>query len=168
MPIMRVCSKELQKQPNHLTDMTKMYYYLTLSVCSLFACSGVTEKIGEGSEKAGRAVGEIARGMSSGVEQAFEITPETDTAFRLRGLSLGKVQLGNDGEGIDNRLSIYLIARHAIDLQVSAKVFDPKGLEMGRSRAAVKMAAGEARFVDFVFDKRTNIDRDTRVLLSAE
>jgi len=32
----------------------------------------------------------------------------------------------------------------------------------------VKMAAGEARFVDFVFDKRTNIDNDSRVQLSLE
>lgn len=165
---MRGCSKKLQKQLNHSTDMNKMYYLLTISVCGLFACSGVTEKIGEGSEKAGRAVGEIARGVSSGVDQAFEIQPETDTAFRLKGLSLGKVQLGNDGEGTDNRLSIYLIAGKAIDQQVSVKVYDPKGLEMGRSRSVVKMAAGEARFVDFVFDKRTNIDNDSRVQLSLE
>lgn len=165
---MRGCSKKLQKQPNLSTDMNKMYFLLTISICSLFACSGVTEKIGEGSEKAGRAVGEIARGVSSGVDQAFEIQPETDTAFRSKGLSLGKVQLGSEGEGTDNRLSIYLIAAKTIDLQVSAKVYDPKGLEMGRSRSAVKMAAGEARFVDFVFDKRTNIDNDSRVQLGIE
>jgi hypothetical protein len=78
------------------------------------------------------------------------------------------VQLGNDGEGTDNRLSMYLIATKAIDQPISVKVYDPKGLEMGRSRSAVKMAAGEARFVDFVFDKRTNIDNDSRVQLSLE
>lgn len=168
MPTMPGCSKKLQKQPNLSTDMNKMYFLINLMVCGLAACSGVTEKIGEGSEKAGRAVGEIARGVSSGVDQAFEIRPETDSIILSRGLSLGKVQLGNDGEGTDNRLSIYLIAGKAIDLQVTAKVYDPKGLEMGRSRSAVKMAAGEARFVDFVFDKRTNIDNDTRVVLGAE
>jgi hypothetical protein len=168
MPNMRVCSKKLQKQPNHLTDMNKMYYLLSFSVLAFSACSGVTEKIGEGSEKAGRAVGEIARGVSSGVDQAFEIQPETDSAFRLRGLSLGKVQLGNDGEGTDNRLSVYLIAAKATDTKVAARVFDAKGLEMGRCLSTIKMAAGEARFVDFVFDKRTNIDHDSRVLLGIE
>jgi hypothetical protein len=148
--------------------MNKMYYLLSFSVLAFSACSGVTEKIGEGSEKAGRAVGEIARGVSSGVDQAFEIQPETDSAFRLRGLSLGKVQLGNDGEGTDNRLSVYLIAAKPMDAKIAARVFDSKGLEMGRCIAPVKMSAGEARFVDFVFDKRTNIDHDSRVLLGIE
>lgn len=165
---MRGCSRKLQKQPNHLTDMNQLYFLLAFSVCGLFACSGVTEKIGEGSEKAGRAVGEIARGVSSGVDQAFEIKPETDSLFRLKGLSLGKVQLGNDGEGTDNLLSVYLIASRPVELQAQARVYDPKGLEMGRTRTALRMAQGEARFVDFVFDKRTNIDNDSRVLLNVE
>jgi len=46
-----------------------------------------------------------------------------------------------------------------------AKVFDRKGLEMGRARQKVTAVKGDAKFIEFHFDKRTNIDVDSKITI---
>ncbi|MFL5746580.1 MAG: hypothetical protein ACJ751_18025 [Niastella sp.] len=41
---------------------------------------------------------------------------------------------------------------------VTIKVFSPQGKEYGRVRQTVKGKKGDAFYVDFAFDSRTNID----------
>jgi hypothetical protein len=44
-------------------------------------------------------------------------------------------------------------------------VYNSDGVELGRTKAMVQGEAGDAQFVDFIFDKRTNIDRDHKVIM---
>jgi hypothetical protein len=48
---------------------------------------------------------------------------------------------------------------------VTMKVLDAEGLELGRTKVLVKGEPGDAKFVDFVFDTRTNIDRDNKIVM---
>jgi hypothetical protein len=49
--------------------------------------------------------------------------------------------------------------------KILAKAYDNQGLEMGRSTIKIDAQDGDAGFYDFHFDKRTNIDRDGRIVL---
>jgi hypothetical protein len=55
-------------------------------------------------------------------------------------------------------LSLLVSSCHWAERDVTAKIFTTDGLEYGRVTVHVKGMANTARFVDFVFDKRTDID----------
>lgn len=62
-------------------------------------------------------------------------------------------------------LNVYLIFDKKISRNVTMKVMDAEGLELGRTKVLVKGEPGDAKFVDFVFDTRTNIDRDNKIIM---
>ncbi|PWU02707.1 MAG: hypothetical protein C5B52_04850 [Bacteroidetes bacterium] len=144
-----------------------------LQVCTLFAgliisaCSGhsIKKNLNSAGEKAGEAVGEVVHGVSSGVENAFRVEISLSDHLKTSGLELGKIQLSNDSSGTDNLLNVYVIFKKDFDGSVTCKVFDNNGLEMGRSTEKVQGKVGNAKFFDFHFDKRTNIDRDSKITM---
>lgn len=64
----------------------------------------------------------------------------------------------------DNVLTAYLIFDKDIDRQITVKVFNEEGKEYGRVRQTVQAQKGDAKYIDFVFDKRTNIDGKGKVV----
>lgn len=127
----------------------------------LFSCdrlSNTTEKIGE-------TAGGMVKGIETGVKKARAINLNYTESLTGKGISNGKVTLKNDREGTDNLLSVYLIFSKKFKGKIIAKVYDNQGLEMGRSSIKVEVQDGDAGFYDFHFDKRTNIDRDGRIVL---
>ena len=137
-----------------------------LSCILLLACnnSNVNDKIHNAGEKAGKAVSEIAKGVSQGVSSSFEVHITKADSVSLKNIELGKISLKSK-EGTDNMLSIYFIYKKDFARKLSIKVFDSKGLEMGRSSQLVKGKKDEAGFIDFIFDKRTNIDSDSKIIM---
>jgi hypothetical protein len=121
--------------------------------------------INKSGQLAGEAAGELASGLGEGVENAFELSASVSDGLRGNGLSTGKTLLSSTAEGSDNLLSVYVVFEKDFNGTVVAKVFDGKNLEMGRCAATVAGKQNEARYVDFTFDKRTNIDHDSKVTL---
>jgi hypothetical protein len=135
--------------------------YIALMGCN---GNGVNGKLHHASEKAGEAVSEIAKGVSQGVEKSFEIQIEKADSNALRGIELGKIELKSK-EGTDNMLSVYFVFKKDFSKKIMIRVYDSKGLEMGRCSQLVKGKKDEAGFTDFIFDKRTNIDRDSKIVM---
>jgi hypothetical protein len=144
----------------------KIKYVALLSCISLLACNGgnVNDKIHNAGEKAGKAVSEIAKGVSQGVSSSFEVHVEKADSVSLKNIELGKISLKSK-DGTDNMLSIYFIFKKDFARRLMIKVFDGKGLEMGRSSQLVKGKKNDAGFIDFIFDKRTNIDSDSKIII---
>jgi hypothetical protein len=144
----------------------KVRYLLLFGCFALAACNGgtVSNKIQHASEKAGKAVGDIAKGVSKGVETSFEIHIVKADSVALNGFDLGKISLKSK-DGTDNVLTIYFIFKKDFSRKLMIKVFDNKDLEMGRSSQLVKGKKDEAGFIDFIFDKRTNIDSDSKIIM---
>ncbi|MEO5682413.1 MAG: hypothetical protein ABIQ88_07205 [Chitinophagaceae bacterium] len=141
--------------------------YLALYSCfALVACNGsnVNEKIQHASEKAGQAVSEVAKGVSKGVKSSYEINITKTDSNALKAVDIGKIILKSK-DGTDNMLSIYFIFNKDFSRKILLKAYDNKGLEMGRSSQLVKGKKEEARFIDFIFDKRTNIDNDSKITI---
>ncbi len=141
-------------------------FFLPYICVLLAACNGanVNEKIQNASEKAGQAVSEMAKGVSKGVKSSFEIHISKTDSNSLKAIDFGKIELKSK-DGTDNMLSIYFIFKKDFSRKLLIKVYDNKGLEMGRSSQVVKGKKDEAGFIDFIFDKRTNIDNDSKITI---
>jgi hypothetical protein len=134
---------------------------LLLSACR---CS-VKEKVNKVGEKAGEIAGEAVQGVTSGVENAFRVDINLSEALQKQGISLGKVLLSHDKDAVDNVMSVYMIFDRDFTGEVMIKVADGKNLEMGRAKMQLSAKAGEAKYFDFHFDHRTNIDRDSKIVM---
>ena len=146
--------------------MKKLLITLIFAQIALFSCQTEegNEKLADAGETVGKSAATIAKSLKSGIEKATKINIEMSENLKTRGLSTGKITLGSKG-GRHNMLNVYLIFDKKINRNVTMKVMDAEGLELGRTKVLVKGEPGDAKFVDFVFDTRTNIDRDNKIVM---
>lgn len=137
-----------------------------LSVLALSNCTSDqgNERLGEASEKVGTSAATVVKKVKSGIEKVSKINLEISEALKNKGLSNGKIDLGSQG-GHHNKLSVYMIFDKNFNRTVSLKVKDSNGIEIGRTKKLIKGTAGDAQYIEFVFDKHTNIDRDHSILM---
>ena len=140
--------------------MKPVFIALVFFVCS---CSQVKEKVKEGAHKAGEAGGTVLKEVSSGVSQAFDISIELSSALQEAGISLGKSTLSSSANASDNILNLYVIFNKDFTGTVTVKVFDNKGLEMGRAKTTLIGKKDDAKYIPVNFDVQTNIDSDSKV-----
>jgi hypothetical protein len=139
---------------------------LQISAIVLSIMLSSCDRLSNSTEKIGETAGDMVKGIETGVKKARAINLTYTESLTNKGISNGKVTLKNDKEGgTDNLLSVYLIFSKRFKGKILAKVYDNQGLEMGRSTIKVDAQDGDAGFYDFRFDKRTNIDRDGRIVL---
>jgi hypothetical protein len=131
----------------------------------LSSCNRCNHAVNEASNKAGETTGNIVKNVTNGVKNAFDVKAQVADGLTSKGINTGKVQLNSNNGGTDNVLSIYIIFNKDFKAAITAKVFDAAGLEMGRTTVTVNGKAGQATFVDFSFDKRTNIDNDSKLMI---
>ncbi len=101
---------------------------------------------------------EFVNGVSKGIEKTFANEGKLSEHLIAAGLKPGKMTTHGSDSTTDNVLTAYLIFEKDFNQQVTAKVFDESGQEYGRSMLLIKAQKGEAKYFDFVFDQRTNID----------
>lgn len=143
---------------------TLYFIFLSIAVCS---CSSSTVK--EGIEKAGDAAGQtagkLAKGIQTGMNKTFDVQVELPDQLKNKGITFGKTIVSSGVEGTDNLLSVYFIFSENYKGSITAKVFDTESKEMGRASSTVEGIKGEAKYIDFYFDKRTNIDSDSKLTI---
>lgn len=149
--------------------MKLFLYFIFFSLAAFAACSSssVKEKIEHAGDVAGQTAGKIAKGIESGIHKSFDVEIEVPEALKKRGISLGKTIVSSDKEGTDNLLSIYVIFTDHFKGPITIKAFDSKSREMGRVTVPVEGNKGEATYIDFHFDKRTNIDNDSKLTMES-
>ena len=135
-------------------------FILSMAICS---CAHVKQKVKEGAHKAGEAGGTVLKEVSSGVSEAFEITPELSLPLQQAGLSLGKSTISSDTDASDNILNLYVIFNKDFSSDISVKVFDSKNAEMGRVKQTLTGKKDEAGFFVIKFPAQTNIDTDSKI-----
>ena len=133
----------------------------------LLSCSTSTvkEKINKAGDVAGQTAGEFIEGASKGLQKAFDVQVTPAAGFTAKGLALGKTTVGSDEKATDNVLVVYLIFQQDYSGKLTAKVFDDKQAEMGRSTILVTGKKDEAKYVEFHFDKRANMDSKNRITI---
>ena len=133
----------------------------------LFACSSrsVKEKINKAGDVTGQALGEFTEGVSSGVEKAFDTKIEIADALKSKGIDCGKTTVSSDSGATDNLLTVYVIFNQDFSGEITAKAFDKQQVEMGRIKLAVNGKKDESKYLEFHFDRRTNIDHDSKLTI---
>lgn len=154
--------------------MVKRISYFTFivaitTIATVSSCSRAKEKARQSVNYAGAVVGkgssEFAEGFSEGISQSFDCSLELSRLLQEKGIKGGKIKITTGHSDAENVVSIYLIFDKDYKGQVSAKIFDSKNQEYGRTTANVACPAGTAHYIDFVFDHRTAIERKSRILL---
>ena len=147
-----------------MKHIASIFFLSVLTV--LFSCnSSVKEKINTVGDAAGETAGEFFKGVGKGIDNAMEIKIVSPAYISQRGLEFSKTTIASTSEGTDNLLNVYVIFKKDFKGKLSSKVFDASGHETGRASADVEGKAGDAKYVDFEFDKRTNIDSDYKIVI---
>jgi hypothetical protein len=140
---------------------------ILLVIAIFYSCSSdsIKQKINKTGDVAGQALGEFASGVSSGVEKAVQPKIEIGDNLKAAGIAFGKMTLSSDTSSNENVLLAYIIFNAKYQGSIMAKVFDNKSLEMGRAKINIAGDKDDAKFFEFHFDKRTDIDNDSRIVI---
>jgi hypothetical protein len=136
----------------------------------LGSCNKVKQKtketINEGGEVIGKTATEFVEGVSEGVDQTLECTLDVSAKLKEKGISTGKYSILKDSTGSQkNLLVVYIIFNNDFNNPILAKVFNKEGLETGRKKIDVSGAPGDAKYFDFQFEKRTDIEHRSKITL---
>jgi hypothetical protein len=137
--------------------------YLIVGLAMVTASCNWAEKkakdtVNKTGEVVGKAGSEFVNGVAKGVEKTFENEVKFSDQLTKQGLEAGKIVIRSSEHHSDDIISAYLIFNKNFDQEVTIKIFSPQGKEYGRTKAQVKGKKGDAVYVDFTFDSRTNID----------
>lgn len=137
------------------------------SVVLCWSCdsNNAKSKINKVGNVTGQVVGELASGVAEGVEKSLSPKIELTPKYKDSGIQFGKIQVKSANGGTDNLLVVYIVFNRNFKGTLFAKVFDNANLEMGRVKVIIEGKKDEAKFVDFVFDKQTNIDKDSKIVI---
>lgn len=126
--------------------------------------STAKETLNKGGEVVGKSATEFVEGVSEGVERTLDCLIVVSEELINKGISTGKYFITNDS-GVDNKLTLYVISDKDFKGRLFAKVYDKSGFECGRRYVDVSFNAGEAKYVDFIFDKRTSIEVRSKITI---
>ncbi len=139
-----------------------------LLILACVSCNWGKQKAKEAVHKTGevaaKAGSEFVDGVSQGIEKTFQNQVLLSDALKGKGFSTGKILILGADSTKDNILSVYFMFEKNFEQPITIKVISEEGQEYGRVSQAVKGQAGEAKYIDLVFDKRTNIDGKGKLL----
>lgn len=140
---------------------------IALLICS---CQNMDKKTKDTINKTGEVVGksatEFIQGVTEGVDKTLKCDISLSQELKDKGLEMGKYEITSDSSGGKNNvLVLYIIFSKDFNGNISAKVFDNEGAECGRTTVRAESKAGNARYFDFTFDKRTRIEKKSRITL---
>ena len=143
---------------------------LLLLIGACISCTRVKNTAKEVLNKSGEAVGssssEFIEGITEGVQRTIDCEIILSDKLKEKGIETGKFSVHNDSIGnANNVLALYLIFNKDFEGEIMAKALDKKGLEFGRCKLKLEGTEGDAKFVDFVFDKRTNIEVKSKIYI---
>ncbi len=121
------------------------------------------QSINKGGEVVGQTATEFIEGVSEGVDKTLQCTLTFSEDLKSSGISHGKFSINSDGNGNNNIVAVYIIFDKDYSGPITAKVFDKGGLENGRCKVEVQANSGEARYIDFNFDSRCDIEAKSTI-----
>lgn len=142
-----------------------------MAIVSIFSCNSerLKEKAKNTINNTGRSIGrgttQFIKGVKEGVDLTLQCKLDASPSLKDRGVGVGKFHISQSKGASDNVLSVYMIFNQDFNQKVSVKVFDKNGLEYGRTSAVIEGRSGQAFNVDFVFDRRTEIEAKSRFVV---
>lgn len=150
--------------------MKNIIILLLVSLFTISSCGKMKEKTKETINKGGEAVGkggtEFISGVIDGVNKSLEVELVLSDSLKKSGLEISKYLVEDDSDGgKDNMLVIYFIFNEKYNGILTAKAFDKNGHEYGRCSTDVNVNKNEAKFIEFRFEKRSQIESKSKVII---
>lgn len=146
-----------------------MKYLILFIPFFTLSCNWAKEKAKNTVNKTGEIVAETGSefvdGVSKGVHKTFQNDITLSEKLIEKGLKKGKVEIIGTDSTSNNILSIYLIFDATLEQPLTVKLFSNTDEEYGRITQLVNGQQGEAKYVDFVFDKRISIDSKSKIII---
>lgn len=131
------------------------------------SCDRIKDTTKQTINKSGEVVGQTAtefiQGVSEGVDKTLQCKMTFADILKQSGISSGKFSINSDENGHRNKLSVYFIFEKDFSGFITAKVFDKDNMEYGRSKIEVQVKAGEAKYVEFNFDAKCDIESKSEI-----
>ncbi len=145
-----------------------MKYSFIILMLAFLSCNWAKQKTKETVNKAGEVAAktgsEFVDGVSKGIEKTFQHEVVISDQLKKHGIQTGKIIIRSTDSATDNLLSAYIIFDNDFDQNITIKVINDEGQEYGRATQNLQGKKGEAKYVDFLFDKRTNIESRGKLL----
>jgi len=153
-----------------LSSFKLLRMLIVISTLAAISCNRVKEKtkqtINKGGEAVGKGATEFFEGVSEGVDKTMQCKITLSEDLIKNGIRTGKFFIDSDTlGGIKNKLSLYLIFEKDFSGIIKVKSFDKNGLESGRTSLNITGKTGSANYFDFIFDRRTNIEKKSNLVL---
>jgi hypothetical protein len=140
-----------------------------IAIFTVFSCSKVKDKAGEtidsGAQVVGKTATDIVNNIDKGISEGMALNIQMSDALKKAGLSFGKYYVRNDSLGNENTISMYLITDKELDADLHLKLFDKKGVEMGRTEKHISQKKGQAAYHDFVFDEKIEFESKSKLII---
>ena len=144
---------------------------VVIFTCALIftSCNWAKDKAKNAVNKTGEVVGkagsEFVSGVSKGVEKTFQNEAIFSDELKKTGLTSDKIIIrsSDSASAWDNILYVYFIFKNDFSKDITVKLFDNEGKEYGRISQKVIGKKDEAKYIDFVFDKRIVIDSKGKI-----
>jgi hypothetical protein len=147
-----------------------MKYSIIFMMVFFTSCDWAKKKTKDTVNKTGEIIAktgsEFVDGVSKGIEKTFNNEIELGENLKNRGIQLGKIKINSSDSTSDNILNVYVIFGNDFDQNILVKVMNEDGQEYGRSNQMVVGKKGDAKYIDFIFDKRTNIDGKGKLIFN--
>ncbi|TAE11859.1 MAG: hypothetical protein EAY72_10080 [Bacteroidetes bacterium] len=147
----------------------KLSYVSAVLLLVFSSCDTITDKTKETVNKTGEVVAktssEFIDGVQKGVQKTFEPKLAVDSSFKASGIAAGRVIIGDSAGGNNNLCTIYFTFDKKVKQLVTAYLMDDKNQEYGRSKLLLVANAGDAKYIDFLFDKRAEIGKNTTIVI---
>ncbi len=145
-----------------------MKYLLIILTLTTASCNWAKQKTKETVNKTGEVIAktgsEFVNGVSKGIEKTFQNDVMFTDQLKKQGLATGKIIIHGTDSSTDNILTAYLIFNDNLDQDITIKVISEEGQEYGRVTQHIVGQKGDAKYFDFIFDKRANIDGKGKLL----
>ena len=143
----------------------------SILILIMISCNKIKDKtketINKSGEKIGQGASEFFEGMADGVEKTLRCNLEVSENLKSKGLEIGNYNItDSDSGGTNNKLNAYIIFNKNFSDTVFAKAFNKDNLETGRSNIILEGKKGDAKYVDFNFQKLSNIGTKSKVILN--
>jgi hypothetical protein len=129
--------------------------------------SAMVQGVGEGLKTSGKSaisaltegIGAVVKGAEVGFDKGLtKVNVKADTSVNVFGIKIGKCGKFYSDSLKTNVVSTYAIFNENFDNELLLVATDNENQEVGRVKQKVNEKEGSAKYVDFAFDKRMNID----------
>ena len=142
-------------------------YIILISLFILTSCNWAKEKTINTVNKTGELVAEggseFVEGFKKGIEKNIQGQIVVSENLKSKGISTSKITYTETDSS--TLISIYFIFDQDFEGGISAKLFDKENMEYGRTFTKQIAKKGEAFYIEFNFDKKTQIEKNGKLLL---